>query len=98
MFGQATFISLQFLDVCTTMLAIEMGGVEKNFLVAHFLFLGSLQGLILSKVIVLAIANVVVFVRKDRVLGWANVAFGIVVLWNGFIVARLALLHGKGIQ
>jgi hypothetical protein len=91
MFGQATFISLQILDVCTTMLAIQMGGAEKNFLVARFLFLGSLQGLILSKVFVLAIANIVVFVRKDRVLEWANCAFAIIVLWNGFIIVRLAL-------
>jgi hypothetical protein len=95
MFGQAIFISLQVLDVCTTMLAIQMGGVEKNFLVARFLFLGSLQGLILSKVIVLAIANIAVFARKDRVLGWANVAFAFIVLWNGFIIVRLAL-HARG--
>jgi hypothetical protein len=94
--GQAIFIFLQFMDLCTTMVAIHAGGVEKNFLVARFLFLGTLQGLILSKVLVLAIANVVVFARKDRVLGRANLAFGIIVLWNCSVILRLAL-RARGI-
>jgi hypothetical protein len=87
---QLIFIFLQLADFATTMLALHMGGVEKNSLVSHFMVIGSLQGLILSKVILLGIAVVAVRLRKHSVLRWANVIFGGVVLWNLVVIARLA--------
>jgi hypothetical protein len=88
---QLTFIFLQLADFATTMIALHMGGVEKNFLVSHFMVIGSLQGLILSKVIVLGVAVIAVRLRKHSVLRWVNVIFGGVVLWNLVVIARLAL-------
>jgi Domain of unknown function (DUF5658) len=93
---QATFIMLQVLDVATTMIAIHMGGTEQNVLVARFLLIGTLQGLILSKVLLLTIATIAVLARKDRALAWANFAFGAIVLWNVSVIVRLAL-RARGI-
>lgn len=87
---QLIFISLQSADLATTMLALHMGGVEKNSLVSHFMVIGSLQGLILSKVILLGIAMLAVRLRKYAVLRWANVIFSGVVLSNVVVIARLA--------
>ena len=95
MITQLTFIFLQLADFATTMIALHMEGVEKNSLVSRFMVIGSLQGLILSKVVILGIATAAVLLRKQRVLGWANVVVGGVVLWNLVVIARLALrAHG----
>ena len=92
---QLTFIFLQVADVATTMTALQMGGSEKNSLLTPLMAIGSLQGLILSKVIVLAIGLAAVLKGKYRVLRWSNVLFAGVVVWNLTIIARLALrAHG----
>jgi hypothetical protein len=90
---QLAFIALQFADFATTMIALHMGAVEENGLVSHFMTIGSLQGLILSKLLVLAIATGIIRARKYRVLRWANVVFSGVVLWNVVTIARLANLR-----
>jgi len=92
---QLTFIFLQAADVATTMTALQMGGDEKNPLVMHLMPIGSLQGLILSKVIVLAVAVAAVLAGKYHVLRWSNALFAGVVVWNLIIITRLALgAHG----
>ena len=91
MITQLTFIFLQLADFATTMTAVYMGGREENFLVSHIMVIGSLQGLILSKVIILGIAVAAVLLRKHWVLRWVNVVFGGVVLWNLVVIARLAM-------
>jgi hypothetical protein len=87
---QLTFIVLQLADFVTTMIALHTGGVEKNSLVSHLMIIGSLQGLILSKVLILGLALAAVRLRKQWVLRWVNVVFGGVVLWNLVMIARLA--------
>jgi hypothetical protein len=92
---QLTFIFLQVADVATTMTALQMGGGEKNPLLMHLMAIGSLQALILSKVIVLAIGIAAVLAGKYSVLRWSNVLFAGVVVWNLTIITRLALrVHG----
>ena len=92
---QLVFILLQLADFVTTMIALNMGGGEDNPLVSRLMVIGSLQGLILSKVIILAFAAAVVLARKPRVLRWATFAFAGVVLWNLVVIARLAFRsHG----
>ena len=92
---QLTFIFLQVADVATTMTALQMGGDEKNPLLRHLMPIGSLQGLILSKVMVLAIAVAAVVTGRYFVLRWSNVLFAGVVVWNLTIITGLALgSHG----
>jgi hypothetical protein len=87
---QLIFIFLQLADFATTMIALNTGAVEKNFFVSRLMIIGSLQGLILSKAIILGIALVAVRLKKLWVLRWVNVVFGGVVLWNVVMIARLA--------
>jgi len=91
MITSLTFIILQLADFATTMIALRMGGVETSFLASRLMAIGSVQGLILSKVIILAIAAGALRARKRRVIRWANIAFGGVVLWNLLVIVRLAL-------
>lgn len=83
------FVALQCADVVTTLLALRLGGVEKNSLVSYLMLFGSLEGLIVSKLLVLAIALFAVMTLRYRALRWANVAFTGIVLWNVSIILRL---------
>jgi len=87
---QLIFVLLQLADFATTMIALNTGGVENNFLVSRLMIIGSLQGLILSKAIILGVALAAVRLKKQWVLRWVNVVFGGVVLWNLVAIARLA--------
>jgi hypothetical protein len=91
MMTQLTFVLLQLADVVTTMLALGNGGVEQNPLVARFLVVGTLQGLILSKVVLLAAAAAALRYRRFRAIRMANIVFGVIVLWNISVIVRLAL-------
>jgi hypothetical protein len=83
-------VLLQCADFATTVLAIRMGGAERNMLVSGFMTANPINGLILAKVIVLAVALVVLATRKRRVLIWANLFYSAVVIWNLTVIARLA--------
>src|SRR5450759_50830 len=90
MMTQLTFVLLQLADVVTTMLALGSGGHEQNPLVARFMVIGTLQGLILSKVVLLAAAAAALRFRRFRAIRMANVVFGVIVLWNISVIIRLA--------
>jgi len=86
------FLLLQCADFVTTVLAIRMGGAERNMLVAGFMTAHPVNGLIMAKIIVLLLALVVLATRKRRAFIWANVFYSAVVLWNLTVLARLALM------
>jgi hypothetical protein len=88
---QLIFILLQVADVATTMVALQMGGAEKNALIVQMMGLGALQGLLLSKLIVLGIGTGAVLMGKHLIFRWANVVFAGVVAWNLTVIVRLAL-------
>lgn len=88
---QLTFVFLQVADVVTTMTALGTGGVEQNPLISRFLTLGTLQGLILSKVVLLAAAAGAVRYQRIRAIRSANIIFSVIVLWNISVIVRLAM-------
>ena len=92
---QLTFIFLQFADFVTTMLALGMGGSEQNPLVSRFLVFGSLQGLILSKAVLLAVAAAGLRFRKYRAIRLVNLVFGGIVLWNIGVIVLLLVSHRR---
>ena len=88
---QLTFILLQIADVVTTVVALSQGGYEQNPLVARFMMVGTLHGLVWSKLVVLALAATIIRFRGFRVIRIANIAFALVVGWNIVTLVRLAI-------
>jgi len=86
----AVFALLQVVDLATTLIAMAMGGGEQNPIVAHFMALGPVRGLILSKLLVCGIAATGALLHKDRGLRRANLAFSGIIAWNLAVIARLA--------
>ena len=86
--AKATFIVLQVLDFCTTMLAFHVGAFEVNPMVAHLNSLfGPVGGVLASKVIAIFIA-----LGVRRRLWIINVFYVGIVCWNVIILALLSLV------
>jgi len=85
------FILLQLMDVATTIVAISLGGDEKNPLVSYLMNVGPIAGLLISKLVVIGIAVVGALMSKYKGIRWANVAFTAVIIWNVSIIFRLGL-------
>ena len=85
------FLLLQLLDIATTLIAIALGGKEQNPLVGHLMTLGTLKGLIVSKMLVIILALAASWVGMHKGIRIANFVFCAVVAWNFTIVARLLL-------
>lgn len=85
------FLLLQIMDVTTTLIVLAMGGRENNPIIAHFMALGPVRGLIVSKVAVTGIAVAGAALRRYRGLRLANLAFTGIVTWNITVIARLAM-------
>lgn len=88
---QLTFVIVQLFDILTTMVALRLGGAERNPLVVQLMHIGVLPGLLVSKSLIVAIALVATLSRKPKVLLWSNVLFGGVVTWNLVVIGRLIL-------
>jgi hypothetical protein len=83
-----TFVVLQVLDLTTTLIAFHLGAMEANPLVAHFTAtFGWLRGLIVSKLIAIAIAMGV-----KRLIWVVNVFYTSIIFWN---LVVLLSLHPK---
>src|SRR4051794_5216047 len=93
---QLAFILLQVTDVGTTLAALSYGGYEQNPLVARFMVFGTLHGLLWSKLVLLALAAVMIRWRGFRVIRSANIAFALVVGWNIVVLIRLAMQSRHG--
>ena len=80
-----TFVALQILDLLTTLAAFHVGAFEVNPLVAHLtLKLGRLRGVLISKLIAVAIAMGV-----RRLIWVVNLFYAVVVGWNVVVMALL---------
>lgn len=86
------FVLLQVLDVATTIGALALGGSEQNPLIGHMMMAGTVNGLIISKLIVVGLAVTFILMGRGRVIRWANGAFSLIVAWNVTVICRLAFL------
>jgi hypothetical protein len=85
------FFSLQALDVVTTMLGIRLGAGEASFFVGRLMKLGTLEGLLLSKIFAVALVMMALKFRRPRVVVFLNYWFAALITWNLFtIVASFA--------
>lgn len=83
------FSFLQLADLGTTVAVLRLGGVEENPLIKHLMAFGPVEGLILAKVVTLAIGLGCFLATKPRALRLANFVFAAIVAWNLSIIARL---------
>jgi hypothetical protein len=83
------FLALQAADFATTVIALRLGGAEMNPIVGRFMTTDPMGGLMLAKVIALAIGAICLFGKKQRAMHLSNAAFVAIIAWNMTIVLRL---------
>ena len=83
------FVLLQAADLGTTLVVFRLGGVEENPLVKYLMAFGPVKGVILAKLVTLAIGSGCFLAAKYRVLLLGNAVFAGIVAWNLGIIARL---------
>lgn len=92
MYTLLIFLLLQAADFATTIAIISFGGVEKNPLIVHMMALGSIQGLVVAKLLSSAIGTAAALAGKNRGIRIVNIVFVGVVVWNISIISRLLML------
>ena len=84
------FLFLQVLDVMTTLTALRLGGQELNPFIQRMMTLaGSVEGLLLCKLLVIAMAVVVLWRGRQRVVVTVNYLFAFLVVWNLFQLLKV---------
>ena len=82
------FIVLQCLDLLTTLLVFERGGLELNPVVRSLMpFMGRAMAVFVCKATLVAV--ICAFSRRKRVLLFANILYTGVVIWNLVILTAL---------
>jgi hypothetical protein len=94
------FVVLQLADIATTLIAFHLGAREANPLVAQFVMLGPFTGLLLEKLIAVALFFGLLWYQRTNESkgGWLlnvlNGAFYLIVVWNCHVIDHF---HAAGL-
>jgi hypothetical protein len=80
------FIYLQLLDLLTTLIGFRVGAVEMSPFIRLLMHAGPTTGVILSKVLALALGGFCVGAKKDRLIRWISYWYAGLVVWNLMIL------------
>jgi len=81
------FVSLQILDVLTTLLGLSLGAGESSVFVAKLIQSGPVSGLLLSKAIALSLAMWALVANRERLVRFVNFWFAALVGWNLLVIS-----------
>ena len=84
------FVTLQALDVLTTLIGLRMGAREASLFVGRMLELGPLTGLLISKCFAVLLASAALKFQRPRLIVFLNWMFAVLITWNlGMILASV---------
>jgi hypothetical protein len=70
------------LDLLTTLVGFRFGASEASPFIRALMLAGPATGVMLSKLVALALGGVCIWLHKQHLLRWANYWFGALVVWN----------------
>lgn len=85
------FIYLQLLDLLTTLVGFRLGAAEASPFIRLLMHAGPTTGVIVSKLVALALGGVCVHARKLNLIRWVSYWYAVLVVWNLMI-----MLHAPG--
>jgi hypothetical protein len=80
--SMTVFFSLQALDVFTTLLGLKLGAGEASFFVGRLMNLGTLEGLLISKIFAVILVAMAIKFHRQRVIVFLNYWFAALITWN----------------
>lgn len=87
----SVFVALQVLDVLTTLIGLNMGAQEASIFVGRLMNAGPIAGLLISKILGVALVATALKFRRNRVVVFLNYWFAAVVSWNLLLILRILL-------
>ena len=85
------FVALQVLDVLTTLIGLNVGAQEASIFVGRLMNAGPIAGLLISKILGVALVAMALKFRRTRVIVFLNYWFAVVVSWNLVLILRMQL-------
>ncbi len=80
------FLVLQVLDLATTLICFQLGLVEGNPAIRWMMRIGPAAGVLLAKIIAVAILGLCLWLRRPRAVRKANYLFFVIVTWNSLLI------------
>jgi hypothetical protein len=78
----SVFVFLQVLDILTTLIGLRLGAGESSVFIARLMHLGTVPGLMISKILAVILVLIALRHRQPRIVVMANFWFAAVVTWN----------------
>ena len=76
------FVGLQLLDLLTTLLGFKLGAAEASPFIRMLMHAGPTAGVVLSKVLALALGGVCIYAGKSHLIRWISYWYGGLIAWN----------------
>lgn len=76
------FIYLQLLDLLTTLVGFKLGAAEASPFIRMLMHTGPAMGVLVSKLLALALGGLCVYKRKYHLIRWATYWYAGLVVWN----------------
>jgi hypothetical protein len=80
------FVSLQTLDILTTLIGLRVGASEGSIFISHLMRIGPVAALLISKLFAVFLVLVALRFKRPRVVVFLNYWFVVVVAWNLFTI------------
>lgn len=91
----SAFVALQMLDVLTTLMGLRLGAQEASLFIGRLMSAGPVAGLLISKILAVALVATALKFRRTRVIVFLNYWFAAVVSWNLLLILRVLLRSGQ---
>ena len=85
------FVVLQTLDILTTLIGLQVGAQEASIFVGRLMSIGPVAGLLISKILGVALVALALKFRRPRVIVFLNYWFAVVVTWNLITIVSVGL-------
>jgi hypothetical protein len=80
------FVSLQTLDILTTLIGLRVGASEGSIFISHLMQIGPVAALLISKLFAAFLVAVALRLKRPRVVVFLNYWFILVVAWNLYTI------------
>jgi hypothetical protein len=85
------FVSLQTLDVLTTLIGLRVGASEGSIFISRLMQIGPVAALLISKIFAAFLVAAALRLKRPRVVVFLNYWFLLVVAWNLYTIISTGL-------
>jgi len=86
-----TFVSLQTLDILTTLIGLRVGASEGSIFISRLMRLGRIAALLISKIFAALLVCLALRWKRPRVVVFLNYWFVPVIAWNLYTIFSIAM-------